>query len=584
MDIDNENHWGGDYFTTHFKTPGSRALRDSEGRDRSKILFVNDIDKDGSGTPDYMDGWGCPTTQIPLLEREQAGGGHRAQNTENRFVPMSVTLANIPSDSDVRIRFNYPESPPETLQRERLGVEWYPVPPVNFEVERLKLYNSTPTYKVASPAGKIRIWKKDGSSQRNAAADYVRSGQTVMTRSDLQGVNGTLYLEAVNPSADWSDIRIAVSLSVDGGSRWVSSSAVRVTAMRCNFAVGVVRPYFQTKRQGTRTEFIPDYSTPAACLRNLADAMLATEFYSGFKKYLPFVSSDLDPFWHEGGDSVLGHGFAYFQYEGPDLGNELSAKCSVSQYDKKFYWGKTGGAGLTHWHYGTNGHANDQSELAWWDICQYKLDVPSSKYLVLKKSYTLPPARASQLFETFDDLSSSPHRYKHFGLHINEAPDVKGWGCLSNAGLAMRHNGLDQTKMEQCRFNKDMPSTVNASVWAIITGKQWLIEQSKAGHDLMKNVIDLVVNETQGLSWGGVKPILGVNALQGKLFNALTGEDMVLYVPTELSGHIELQYTIQSISHISLDDNAPTHLDYYDPGRFPIVFGEHPESVFNMED
>ena len=51
-----------------------KTLRDSEGRDRSKILFVNDIDKDGSGTPDHMDGWGCPTTQIPLLEREQAGG------------------------------------------------------------------------------------------------------------------------------------------------------------------------------------------------------------------------------------------------------------------------------------------------------------------------------------------------------------------------------------------------------------------------------------------------------------------------------------------------------------------------------
>ena len=73
-----------DYFTEDYKTPQSRALRDQIGKDKSKILFVNDIDKDGSGTPDYMDGWGCA---IPPLEREKASGIHRTINPDLHRVP-----------------------------------------------------------------------------------------------------------------------------------------------------------------------------------------------------------------------------------------------------------------------------------------------------------------------------------------------------------------------------------------------------------------------------------------------------------------------------------------------------------------
>ena len=41
-------------------------------------------------------------------------------------------------------------------------------------------------------------------------ADFVRSGQTVMTHSELQGISGNFFLEAINPSANWSDTRIVV--------------------------------------------------------------------------------------------------------------------------------------------------------------------------------------------------------------------------------------------------------------------------------------------------------------------------------------------------------------------------------------
>ncbi|MCL2104870.1 MAG: hypothetical protein FWH21_07455 [Kiritimatiellaeota bacterium] len=579
VDIDNENHWGGesfrggDYFTTDYKTPGSRALRDQIGPYIGKVLFVNDIDKDGSGTPDFMDGWGCPLNQIPRLEREKtSGSNHRAVNAENRFVPVSVSLAAIPSDKvgSVRVRFDYPDSPPETLQRVALtGSGWDNVGPDN----------RPPAYKITSPTGYIRIWKKDGNVARNVATDYVKSNQTVMTYSELQNLStpGTFYLEAINPSQNWSDIRIVVSLSLDNGQTWITSSAVRVTSMRCNFTVGVVRQYYQTSVLGTRTEFVPDYSNPALCLQKFAGASFENNGYIWRKSTFHLGPWTPDDSWHEGEDALLGHGFAYFQYEGPDLDNFLSIFCytpEATKYDHKFYRGKTGKPGLTFWDYGA-GMANDQQTLAWWDICQYKLDVPSTKYLVVKKSYTLHPDKAAAMCQTFSGFLLPPGL--SFGLHID--PPNQGWGCLSNVGLVMREHNVDTVNMEKCFVNKDMPVTANASVWAVIMGKDLQGEHKSK----VKNALNVVVAETQGLPWGGSKPTLGANALQGKLFNVLKNEKIIVRVPGAIDGHSGVTNTITTLSDIDLD-GATDNLQYFDPGLFPVMFGEQPASVFDVSN
>ncbi len=115
LDIDSENHWGSDYFTTNFRTESADAIEDIIGENMSKIVFVNDIDKDADEIPDFMDGWNCPQSQIPTLERELSG--KRGANTKEQFVPMILEIA-VPLNlaSSVRVKFVYPESKPSTME------------------------------------------------------------------------------------------------------------------------------------------------------------------------------------------------------------------------------------------------------------------------------------------------------------------------------------------------------------------------------------------------------------------------------------------------------------------------------------
>ncbi|MCL1921805.1 MAG: hypothetical protein FWG50_12170, partial [Kiritimatiellaeota bacterium] len=539
-----------------------------------KVLFVNDIDKDGSGTPDYMDGWGCTTTQIPLLEREKTiGSNHRYHNPENKFVPMGVSVEGLPTSIDtanVRIKFDYPESPPETMQ---LVTD-------NWDVEQFErsksgntihLTRTVPRVRVVSNTGKIRIWKTDGNAQRNVATDYVRSSQTLMTYNDLQGINGKLFLEAINACTNWSGMRIVVSLSLDGGSTWAMSNAVRVTSMRCNFTAGVVRPF--TFNGNDRVPFEPDYSTPLAAFTKAVSA------FQGVQKHND-ANGGGDRWWHDE-DGSLGHGFAYFQYEGPDLGDTLTVRCSSllgRRHDRRWYFGKTGDAGLTHWDYGA-GNVNTQEQLAWWDICEHEIGEGGDlKKLVVKQTYTLKPERASALFDIFNDIGPAG-RYANFGLHINTDPDVKGWGCLSNVGLAMATNKLDVANITRCAVSVNMPTTVNKSVWEVIEGAR-LTSYSQGG--VPGSLTRAVWLETFGVAWDGDKETLGANALQGNLFNVLNGQPLAKRHPTSLSGFPTSEVTITNIGDITLD-NARDNLRFYDPGLFPGVFGEQPKNVFNME-
>ena len=576
-DIDNENHWGARYFTDDYKTPASRALRDQIGKDKSKILFVNDIDKDGSGTPDYMDGWGCTFQQIPTLEREKLGA-HRMLNPENKLVPMSVTLEGLPTSIDtgnVRIKFDYPESPPETMQRVALSGSIWGI--------LINASGCDPVYKITSPTGYIRIWKKDGDAVRNVVADYVRSNQTLVSYSELQSLGGKFYLEAVNACTNWSGVRIVVSLSLDGGSTWAMSNAVRVTSMRCNFTAGVVRQFSKDWLTGERKLFEPDYSSPAAVLRQSAAAQVSGEKYIGlFPSWLHRFD---DKHWHDA-DAALGHGFAYFQYEGPNLGNALFTACSTGtapQYDHKYYWGKTGDSGFTHWDYGA-GKKNDPIDLAWWDICPYTIE---GKFLVLKQAYTLQPDRASRLFDTFNDTEPSG-RYAKFGLHISTDPNVKGWGCLSNVGLAMVDNNLDVANITRCVVNTNMPTTVNQPAWEVLLGAYYIEGKNPLARlRFVRRVLSAISGETEGVAWGEDKPVTqqGGGALQGKLFNALNGETIARRNPDDPSGMPPIvDLTITNINQVLLQDHRTDNLRYYDPGKFPGVFGELPKNVFNMEE
>ena len=557
-DVDNENRWGNNYFTDNYKTPRSRALRDQIGPYIGKVLFVNDIDKDGSGTPDFMDGWGCLTSQIPLLEREKAqGSSHRTVNPENRFVPMDVSLEGIPSSantSTIRFRFDYPDSPPASMQR--VTEQWN----VGFDVNKLE---ERQFRKVISPTGYIRIWKKNGTEARNVATDYVRSNQTVMTYADLQSLSnpGRLYLEAINPSQDWSDIRIVVSLSVDGGSTWVSSNAVRVTSMRCNFTAAVVRQFYIDSSDGNRRLLIPDHSSPLTLIAGL-ERLLETKKAKIVDVRLQKGWGVGNPWWHDG-DATLGHGFACFQYEGPTLGTTLSSRCSaVPNYDNKVFIGKTGAGEF--WEYG-DGEKNAQKALAWWDICPHKIE---NKFLVIKQTYTLHPERMSAMFSTFDDIT----RFNKFGLHIE--PSINGWGCLSHVGLSMSAHQLDVDRMNECLFNKDMPSTLNKSVWDVVLGVVIGTNDPEEQYNLVRNGVRMLRRANASRGWGDHVDLQDASfqRVRRNFSRMYQGKPMVREWGTLIIG---------APPSIPLND-ATDKLRFYDPGRFPVVFGESPENVFDV--
>ena len=575
----------GGYFTTDYKTPEQRALRDKIGPYIGKVLFVNDIDKDGNGTPDFMDGWGCTTTQIPRLEHENPNGNHRAINTQNRFVPFSVSLEKPPptiATDNLRFRFDYPESPPETL---RLVTKTWNV---GFGKDMMSDKSFS---EVVSSVGYIRIWKKDGMEARSVATDYVRSNQTVMSYAELQNLDnpGTLYLEAVNACTNWSGVRIVVSMSLDNGNTWVMSNAVRVTSMRCNFTVGVVRPFYKDASK-TRRLFAPDHTTPSSSLADTMDAYVETLKNNG--------AGGGDRWWHDG-DAILGHGFAYFQYEGPDLDFDDNDPSHLSLYkiccntqtgrdhDGKYYFGKTGGGSLSFWD-SCPGVRNIQATLAWWDICPYKIE---GKPLVLKKTYTLHPQRMSALFDAFHD-NGKTNKYVNFGLHIIPAP-VNSWGCLSHVGLAMNAQQLDVATVNGCVFDEIVPSTANRSVWRVINGRiageiqDWLnnhpgetlptaLEKTaRAQYDIAREAISILRQANAAVLWEQTVDTTSPAfvTMVNRLFTLCNGKPLLRADGTMI--------TVQSVEDLNLD-NVTESLHFYDPGYFPSKFGELPESVFDV--
>ncbi len=346
---------------------------------------------------------------------------------------------------------------------------------------------------------------------------------------------------------------------MDGGSTWLCEDIVRCTCLKCNFIVSVVRQFHV--EDGIRKLLAPDYSSPAA-------ALLAIKKYLSTLKHFALPGNKEDAWWHEV-DASLGHGYSVFQYEGPALYEEgLSTKCSASDYNHKYYLGKTGNSGFTFWDHGPGGK-NPPGDLAWWDVCGHKVE---GQWLVLKRSYTLVPERLGALFNTLNTAS----RYDNFGLHIKLAEEA--WGCLSNVGLAMDDHDIDE-RMLNCLFNKNMPTTANRSAWNVLMGRALYIDSRGKMYKILhwqdvENLLDVMIDETTGVDWGETADI---TSLEARMFQIL--ENKEISVPDD-----EEPKKIKNPADLNLDATATDKLQYYDPGLFPIEFGENPEDIFNMEE
>ena len=83
---------------------------------------------------------------------------------------------------------------------------------------------------------------------------------------------------------------------------------------------------------------------------------------------------------------------------------------------------------------------------------------------------------------------------------------------------------------------------------------------------------------------GREKTILGANALQGKLFDVLKNKKIIVRVPGVRNGHEGTTRTITTLGDIDLQEGATDKLQYFDPGLFPVMFGEQPASMFDVSN
>jgi hypothetical protein len=144
----------------------------------------------------------------------------------------------VPIDSSkAKIRFTYSASDPDKVTFTGTGA---------------------PTYH-ADPAGKLRIWKKDGSKERKKEGvqtdgDYVPNGEPIPV-SKFGDVNEIipLYIEAVDASTALGDLDIKAELDPDGDGPlgYVFVDLVKVTVVKVDLGV-------DTNRDGKITENIDD--------------------------------------------------------------------------------------------------------------------------------------------------------------------------------------------------------------------------------------------------------------------------------------------------------------------------------------
>ena len=555
LDVDSLNRWGNDYFTDDVLLPEIDRIEESTAPWKSKIIFVNNIDKDGDEVPDFMDGWNCPVSQIPVLEREIKG--KRSSNTAEHFVPMLLNIKAPDADpSKIRIRFKYPASDPKDM---RLDI-------VTWTIDA----GPTQTELVAdtSKSNKIRIWTKDGNSKRSRTTDFVVADK-IYTLDELEielNKPKVFYIEGINASENWGDVEVIAEVSIDAGVSWTASDRTRLTCMVSNLGICVVRQFYHDGVFENRKLYAPDYSTPAKFLEKELNCY--TLNYKALSSPLAARSAGFDTLWHDG-DAMLGHGFAFIQYDGPDIPEMklvLEDLISMSNYDSKIYYDKTGSCGI-----GTYGEADfaEAESLAWWDICPYQIE---NKWLVLKQVTTLHPGRLVAINNTFKRYRNlDPNK---FGLNIDMS--INGWGCLSNVGLVLKdpmcQPHVNKT-LEECEVIKTLPSIANEDVIKFLVAAPNFAPSSIKKLLIAEKLSAAVVRAATATTWGEVASTSIYEQLISDFTEALEG----IY---DHSGNlIDRSYIIKKIG--SAKDEC-TDLHYYDPGLFPKSFGENPKDAFDV--
>ena len=215
IDVDSNNDNGVELPNVS-RTEAEDEIEDDPAKP-GKFIAVNDGDVDGDGVPDFADGFTTVANNV-------AAGGTLIGNSS--FIPVTLSLSPGVDPATARVRITYTDaSDPRSLARSGAGTTADP-------------YVYTPA------AGTLRLWTRPGTNQRSGepagagGGDFVLSGGTYAL-SELNFAagsrTGTLYAEAVGPSALKGDVRVIIEVDPDGNaglSSFAADDAVRLSAVR----------------------------------------------------------------------------------------------------------------------------------------------------------------------------------------------------------------------------------------------------------------------------------------------------------------------------------------------------------------
>ncbi len=161
-----------------------------------KALFLNELDLDMDGVPDFADGY----------DIDFGNGSQSADNASRAFVPVVLQFSSLPDTAVVRFRCDALASP-ANVSRTGDGT------------------HADPWRYALGDAGKIRVWAKDGIRARRKAAfptgDAIENNTMIPHASFPHNPANThvFYIEAVGGSALRADIALHADIFPFGASK-----------------------------------------------------------------------------------------------------------------------------------------------------------------------------------------------------------------------------------------------------------------------------------------------------------------------------------------------------------------------------
>ena len=189
-----------------------------------KALFLNELDSDYDGIPDFADGY----------DLNFGGVTQKADNASRKFVPMRLRIGNHVTNGTIRFECTMADKTGE-VSRSGRGTD------------------DNDPFVFTCNNQKIRIWTKDGNKQRSRKpfpdGDLIVPDTCYSIPDLIPTLVRTFFVEAINGSETLADIRIQANLDLDVTLVPNLNDAVRATV----FKIDAVHPEagdFETGQEG----------------------------------------------------------------------------------------------------------------------------------------------------------------------------------------------------------------------------------------------------------------------------------------------------------------------------------------------